>query len=128
MNEKELQEIIVKFSSDFKILIENKSFTVNEIKMLQTDNPLTEPTTRGGVYFAEMKEWKVEATIFDTSISKHLSKAMLGPNKDFLDIILATNIENNQKLSLVTNLKNSMQNAEKIILYLTLKDATMESQ
>ena len=128
MNEKELQEIVVKFSSNFKILIENKSFTVNEIKMLQTDNPLTEPTTRGGVYFAEMKEWKVEATIFDTSISKHLSKAMLGPNKDFLDIILATNIENNQKLSLVTNLKNSMQNAEKIILYLTLKDATMESQ
>ena len=53
---------------------------------------------------------------------------MLGPNKDFLDIILATNMENNQKLSLVTNLKNSMQNAEKIILYLTLKDATMESQ
>ena len=32
MNEKELQEIVVKFSSDFKILIENKSFTVNEIK------------------------------------------------------------------------------------------------
>ena len=68
MNEKELQEIVEKFSSDFKILIENKLFTVNEIKMLQTDNPLTEPTTRGGVYFAEMKEWKVEATIFDTSI------------------------------------------------------------
>ena len=75
-----------------------------------------------------MIEWKLEATVFDTTISKHLSKAMLGPNKDFLDIILAASIENNQKLSLVTNLKNSMQNAEKIILYLTLKDATMESQ
>ena len=128
MNEKELQEIVSKSNSNFKILIENKSFVVDEIKMLQTDNPITEPTTRGGVYFAEMKEWKIEATIFDTTISKHLSKAMLGPNKDFLDIILAVSIENNQKLSLVTNLKNSMQNAEKIILYLTLKDATVESQ
>ena len=127
MNEKELQEIVVKFSSDFKILIENKSFTVNEIKMLQTDNPLTEPTTRGGVYFAEMKEWKVEATIFDTSISKHLSKAMLGPNKEFLDITLHAIIENGHKISLITNLKNSMQNASKIILYLTLKDAIIES-
>ena len=127
MNEKELQEIVVKFSSNFKILIENKSFTVNEIKMLQTDNPLTEPTTRGGVYFAEMKEWKVEATILDTSISKHLSKAMLGPNKDFLDITLHAAIENGQKISLVTNLKNSMQNASKIVLYLTLKDAIVES-
>ena len=127
MNEKELQEIVVKFSSDFKILIENKSFTVNEIKMLQTDNPLTEPTTRGGVYFAEMKEWKVEATIFDTSISKHLSKAMLGPNKEFLDITLHAIIENGCKISLITNLKNSMQNASKIILYLTLKDVIIES-
>ena len=128
MDEKELQEIVEKHSSDFKIFIENESFLVDKIKMSQTDNPLTEPTTRGGVYFAEMKEWKIETTIFDTTISKHLSKAMLGPNKDFLDIILAASIENNQKLSLVTNLKNSMQNAEKIILYLTLKDASMELQ
>ena len=109
MDEKELQEIVEKHSSDFKIFIENESFLVDKIKMSQTDNPLTEPTTRGGVYFAEMKELKIEATIFDTTISKHLSKAMLGPNKDFLDIILAASIENNQKLSLVTNLKNSMQ-------------------
>ena len=128
MDEKELQKIIEAHSSDFKICVENESFLVDAIKIVQTDNPITEPTTRGGVYFAEMKEWRVEATIFDTVISKHLSKAMLGPNKDFLDIILSAYIENNQKLSLVTNLKNSMQNAEKIILYLTLKDATIESQ
>ena len=127
MNENELQEIVEKSSSDFKIIIEDKSFMVDEIKMHQTDNPITEPTTRGGVYFAEMKEWRVEATIFDTSISKHLSKAMLGPNKDFLDITLHTIIENGQKILLVTNLKNSMQNASKIILYLTLKDAIIES-
>ena len=127
MNEKELQGIVGKFSSNFKILIENKSFVVDEIKIHQTDNPITEPTTRGGVYFAEMREWKVEATILDTSISKHLSKAMLGPNKDFLDITLDATIENGQKVSLIVNLKNSMQNASKIILYLTLKDAIIES-
>ena len=127
MDEKELQEIVEKHSSDFKIFIENESFLVDEIKMSQTDNPLTEPTTRGGVYFAEMKEWKIEATIFDTTISKHLSKAMLGPNKDFLDITLHTIIENGHKILLITNLKNSMQNASKIVLYLTLKDAIIES-
>ena len=128
MDEKELQKIVEKSSSNFKILIENNSFTVDEIKMFQTDNPITEPTTRGGVYFAEMKEWKVEATILDTSISKYLSKAMLGPNKDFLDITLYAINENREKISLVTNLKNSMQNKSKIILYLTLKDAIIESQ
>ena len=128
MNEKELQEIVRKSSSNFKILVENELFTVNEIRMSQTDNPITEPTTRGGVYFAEMKEWKVEATILDTAISKYLSKAMLGPNKDFLDITLHTINENREKILLVTNLKNSMQNKSKIILYLTLKDAIIESQ
>ena len=128
MDEKELQRIVEEHSSDFKIFIENESFLINKIRISQTDNPLTEPTTRGGVYFAEMKEWKAEVTIYDTTISKHLSKAMLGPNKEFLDIILYTIIKDGQKISLITNLKNSMQNASKIILYLTLKDAILESQ
>ena len=127
MDEKELQKIVEKNSSDFNMLIGKNSFSIDEIKIFQTDNPITEPTTRGGVYFVELKELKIEATILDTSVTKHLSKAMLGPNKDFLDIILQAKIQNNQRISLVTNLTNSMQNASKVILYLTLKDANIES-
>ena len=128
MNEKELQEIVHRNSSNFKMLIGEDSFAVNEIKVFQTENPITEPTTRGGVYFAELKELKVQATILDTSVSKHLSKAMLGPNKDFLDITLQGDSKDGQKISLVTNLTNSMQNASKVVLYLTLKDVIIESQ
>ena len=128
MNEKELQEIVHKNSSNFKMLIGENSFAVNEIKVFQTENPITEPTTRGGVYFAELKELKVQATILDTSVLKHLSKAMLGPNKDFLDITLQGDNKDGQKISLVTNLTNSMQNASKVVLYLTLKDVIIESQ
>ena len=128
MNEKELQEIVHKNSSNFKMLIGEDSFAVNEIKVFQTENPITEPTTRGGVYFAELKELKVQATILDTSVSKHLSKAMLGPNKDFLDITLQGDNKDGQKISLVTNLTNSMQNTSKVVLYLTLKDVIIESQ
>jgi hypothetical protein len=128
MNVKELQEIVQKNSSDFKILIENNSFTINKIEIFQTDNPITKPTTRGGIYFAELKELKVQATILNTNVSKYLSKAMLGPNKDFLDIILEANIENGEKILLKTNLTNSMQNASKIVLYLTLKEVNIESQ
>lgn len=128
MNEKELQEIVHKNSSNFRMLIGENSFAVNEIKVFQTENPITEPTTRGGVYFAELKELKVQATIQDTSVSKHLSKAMLGPNKDFLDITLQGDNKDGQKISLVTNLTNSMQNASKVVLYLTLKDVIIESQ
>jgi len=128
MNEKELQEIVHRNSSNFKMLIGEDSFTVNEIKVFQTENPITEPTTRGGVYFAELKELKVQATILDTSVSKHLSKAMLGPNKDFLDITLQGDNKDAQKISLVTNLTNSMQNTSKVVLYLTVKDVIIESQ
>ena len=128
MNEKELQEIVHRNSSNFKMLIGEESFTVNEIKVFQTENPITEPTTRGGVYFAELKELKVQATILDTSVSKHLSKAMLGPNKDFLDITLQGDNKDGQKISLVTNLTNSMQNTSKVVLYLTVKDVITESQ
>ena len=127
MNERDLQELVEKYSSNFKILIENNSFPIDTINIFQTDNPITEPTTRGGVYFAEMKELKVEATVWDITILKHLSNAMLGPNKDFLDIILQAQIENGQIIKLVTNLTNSIQNTSKIILYLTLKDAIIES-
>ena len=128
MNEKELQEIVHRNSSNFKMLIGEDSFVVNEIKVFQTENPITEPTTRGGVYFAELKELKVQATILDTSVSKHLSKAMLGPNKDFLDITLQGDNKDGQKISLVTNLTNSMQNTSKVVLYLTVKDVIIESQ
>ena len=128
MNEKELQEIVHRNSSNFKMLIGEDSFVVNEIKVFQTENPITEPTTRGGVYFAELKELKVQATILDTSVSKHLSKAMLGPNKDFLDITLQGDNKDGQKILLVTNLTNSMQNTSKVVLYLTLKDVIIESQ
>ena len=127
MNEKELQELIQKNKLNFKITIEDNSFSVNEIKVFQTDNPITEPTTRGGVYFAEMKELKVQATILNTEISKYLSKAMLGPNKDFLDIELRAEIEDGKEICLITNLTNSMQNASKVVLYLILKDAIIES-
>ena len=127
MNEIELQQIVQENSSSFEMIIENKVFEIDEIDIFQTDNPITEPTTRGGVYFAKMKEIKIQATILDTTVSKYLSKAMLGPNKDFLDIILKSNITGGE-ISLITNLTNSMQNSSKVILYLTLKDATVSSQ
>jgi len=128
MNEKELQKMVKENCSDFKMIIEDNIFEINEIDIFQTDNPITEPTTRGGVYFAEMKEIKVQATILDTTVSKYLSKTMLGPNKDFLDIVLRAKMQKGKNISLITNLTNSIQDASKIILYLTLKDAIIESQ
>ena len=128
IRDREIQEMVQKNKLNFKIIIEDKSFRIDDIDVFQTDNPISEPTTRGGAYFAEMKELKVQATILDMNISKHLSKAMLGPNKDFLDIELRVETEEGKEICLITNLTNSMQNSSKVVLYLTLKDVITESQ
>ena len=127
MNEKDLQEVM-KDNFEFKMQISDNVFTLDEVIIFQTDNPVKNPTSRAGVYFAELKELKVKATLHDVSISKYLSNAMLGPNKEFLDIILEANIKDGQKLLLVSNLTNTIQKSSEIILYLTLKDTLVKSK
>ena len=127
MNENDLQIIVEKNKTKFKLLISNKVFPINETRIFQTENPVTEPTTRGGVYLADLKEKKIEAVFFDTDIKNHLTEAMLGPNKSFLDILIQAEIGNGEKISFVTNLTNSMQNSSKIVLYLSIKNFKIES-
>ena len=104
MKDTELQEIVEKNNMKFNLLISNKIFKINEIKVFENENPVTEPTTRGGVYFSDVTEMKVQATIFDTSITKYLANAMLGPNKTFLDIPIEAEIDNNLKTVSYTHL------------------------
>ena len=127
MKDMELQEIVEKNNMKFNLLISNKIFKINEIKVFENENPVTEPTTRGGVYFSDVTEMKVQVTISDTSVTKYLSNAMLGPNKTFLDILVEAEIEDNLKISLVTNLTNTIQRSSKIILYFLIKDARIKS-
>ena len=122
MNKSDLQKIIRNNSTKFDLLIFDEVFHVDEIRIFQTENPVTKPTIRGGFYFADLKEQKIEAVFYDTDITRHLSKAMLGPNKSFLDIFLEAKISDDEKISFVTNLTNSMQNSAKTVLYLSIKD------
>ena len=73
------------------------------------------------------QEIKAQVTIFDTNVTKYFSSAMLGPNKSFLDILIEAELSGGKKISLVTNLTNSMQNSSKVILYLTVKDVIIKS-
>ena len=127
MKDKDIQKLVKENSTKFQLLISGKIFKIDEIKVFQNENPITEPTIRGGVYVSDIKEMKVQATVFDTSITKYLANAMLGPNKTFLDILIESEINNESKISLVTNLTNTMQNSSKIVLYLILKDIIIKS-
>ncbi len=127
MKGKDIQKLVKENSARFKLLISGKIFKIDEIKVFQNENPVTKSTIRGGVYVSDIKEMKVQATIFDTSITKYLATAMLGPNKTFLDILIESEINNESKISLVPNLTNTMQNSSKIVLYLILKDVIIKS-
>ena len=127
MKDKELQEIVEKNNTKFNLLLSNKIFKINKIKVFENENPVTEPTTRGGVYFSDITEMKIQAIVSDTSVTKYLSNAMLGPNKTFLDILIEAEIKDSLKISLITNLTNTIQNSSKITLYFKIKDARIKS-
>ena len=127
MKDDELQKIVEDNGTEFNLLLDNKTFKIHEIKVFENKNPVTEPTTRGGVYFSDVTEMKVQVTISDTSVIKYLSNAMLGPNKTFLDILIEAKIKDDLKISLITNLTNTIQKSSKIILYFKIKDAKIES-
>ena len=127
MKDGELQEIVEKNNTKFNLLLSNKIFKINKIKVFENENPVTEPTTRGGVYFSDITEMKIQATVSDTSVTKYLANAMLGPNKTFLDILIEAEIKDSLKISLITNLTNTIQNSSKITLYFKIKDGRIKS-
>ena len=54
MNENDLGLIVEKNSARFNLLISDKVFPINKTRIFQAENPVTEPTTRGGVYVADL--------------------------------------------------------------------------
>ena len=65
MNENDLGLIVEKNSARFNLLISDKVFPINKTRIFQAENPVTEPTTRGGVYVADLKERKIEAVFLN---------------------------------------------------------------
>ena len=109
----------------YKLLIEKNEFKIDSAEINNETTPVTKPTERGGVYFTDTNISKIKAVTSDLSLTKYLSKAMLGPNTEFQDIILQTKYEKNNKcikLNIITNLTNSMQNSNKIELNLVIKE------
>ena len=108
---------------DCSVFLENKTFPLNDLKIIKAPTPVNRPTYRGGVYFSKNYLYKVKGTISDTSIIPLLSKMMLGPNTDFRDILVTINTKFDNKpivVTLYTNLTNSVQFSSRIELHLTI--------
>jgi len=119
----DLLEILMKptqtSSRQFIFHLNEKEYVLDDVSIINSPTPVNSPTTRGGVYFSEKFAYKLKGTIHDLSVVPLLTKTMLGPNTEFGEIKITTQIDyNNQKqdLSIYANLTNSVQGPSKIEL------------
>jgi hypothetical protein len=106
-------------SCQFTLHLNKKDYVFNNVSISNSPTPVKSPTTRGGVYFSEKFAYKIKGTIHDLSVVPLLTKTMLGPNTEFGEIKITTQLEtDNQKrdLSIYANLTNSVQGSSKIEL------------
>ena len=106
-------------SCNYKIHLNNKEYSLEDVSIINSPTPVNSPTTRGGVYFSDKFAYKLKGTIHDLSVVPLLTKTMLGPNTEFGEIKITTHMENNYQkrdLSIYANLTNSVQRPSKIEL------------
>lgn len=118
-----LMNINEKESLEYVMHLDNKQYLLSDVVIVNSPTPVNSPTTRGGVYFSDTFAYKIKGIIDDLSIIPLLSKTMLGPNTEFGEIKITTNLLKNGKtvpLSLFTNLTNSVQYPSKIELNMIL--------
>ncbi|MFB5620945.1 MAG: hypothetical protein ACE5RC_07435 [Nitrosopumilus sp.] len=108
-----------KNSPKFTLYVNNQIYPISSTSISNSPIPVNEPTTRGGVYFSEKFAYKMKCVVEDLSVVPLLTKKMLGPNTEFGELKITTQIETNGKpisLEILTNLTNSVQTPESIEL------------
>ena len=112
-----------KQSLNYVLHLGNHTYSLFDVSIVNSPIPVNSPTTRGGVYFSDTFAYKVKGTVHDLSIIPLLSKTMLGPNTEFGEIKITTQVSIHEKkttLSIFTNLTNSVQSSSKIELNMIL--------
>jgi hypothetical protein len=120
---KDLLENLIKFnkknSPEFLLYLNDFTFVITDTQITNSPIPVNEPTTRGGVYFSDKFAYKMNGLIKDLSVVPLLTSKMLGPNTEFGDLRITTQIESDGKpvyLEIFTNLTSSVQTPDSIEL------------
>ncbi len=114
-----LMDFTTKNSPEFTIFVNDLKFTLLGVSIENSSIPVNEPTTRGGVYFSEKFAYKMKGSIEDLSVVSLLTKKMLGPNTEFGELKITTEIKLDKKImpiDIFTNLTNSVQTPNSIEL------------
>ena len=108
-----------KNSPEFTIFVNDLNYTLLGVSIENSSIPVNEPTTRGGVYFSEKFAYKMKGSVEDLSVVSLLTKKMLGPNIEFGELKIITEIKLDEKImpiNIFTNLTNSVQTPNSIEL------------
>ncbi len=114
-----LMEFNEKNSPQYKLYLNDDIFPITRVSITNSPIPVNKPTTRGGVYFSEKFAYKMKGVIDGLSVVPLLTKKMLGPNTEFVELKISTKIESDGKsmnLEIFTNLTNSIQTPDSIEL------------
>ncbi len=120
---KKLMEFNEKNSPIFTLYVNDGTYPITSTLITNSPIPVNEPTTRGGVYFSDKFAYKMKCIVEDLSIVPLLTKKMLGPNTEFGELKITTEIESDDKLipvEIFTNLTNSVQTPNSIELSLII--------
>jgi len=114
-----LMEFNEKNSPQYQLYLNDDIFPITCVSITNSPIPVNEPTTRGGAYFSEKFAYKMKGVIEGLSVVPLLTKKMLGPNTEFAELKISTQIESNGEslnLEIFTNLTNSIQTPDSIEL------------
>ncbi len=114
-----LMEFNEKNSPQYQLYLNDDIFPITCVSITNSPIPVNEPTMRGGAYFSEKFAYKMKGVIEGLSVVPLLTKKMLGPNTEFVELKISTQIESNGKsmnLEIFTNLTNSIQTPDSIEL------------
>ena len=114
-----LMEFDEKNSPEYLLYLNDDTFPITCVSITNSPTPVNEPTTRGGVYFSDKFAYKLKGKIEDLSVVPQLTKKMLGPNTEFAELKISTQIKSGEKLmnlEIFTNLTNSVQTPNSIEL------------
>ena len=108
-----------KNSPEYLLYLNDDTFPITCVSIINSPIPVNEPTTRGGASFSAKFAYKIKGTIDDLTVVPLLTKKMLGPNTEFSELKISTQIEFDGKLmnlEIFTNLTNSVQTPNSIEL------------
>lgn len=76
----------------YTLVLKDERYTLTDITISKTENPVKGPTSRGNVYVEEARSYRISASV-DSQLHQMLSSTMLGPSTEFGGLLIIAESE-----------------------------------